>query len=303
MGGDGNDEFNLTYVLGAGLPGIDLSLFGELFADALLILLEGRRPTEFQGGTAFWDGGSGVDKLTLVGTSASEYYGISGTPDRQNDPEIRVTDLVTGMVTADVHMQQTEEMTVRSGDSDDRIEVNWDAALMSGLTFIQAALGKGNDTFVANLLPVLTEPSTREVQTARFEVLAGVGNDQVSFNHSAGSWFDVFFTADTGLGTDTVNALLLPPPDDSIPGPEGLRRLQFDLLAGNGEDLVAVHNLTTGEFFDVFLEADLGSDGDTFEAVGGILPCVHPGRGFDTARVTRNLLPFVTEFERVEILE
>jgi hypothetical protein len=296
--GEGNDQANISQ-----LVGVALNILGQGGEDITLMeVLSTIFPTGLPL-TSLVDLGLGYDKFLLAGATSSEIYQISGTPDRQADPEIRVTDLVIGELTADVHVQQTEEIMVDAGDGDDRIEVNWDAALMSGLSLIHADLGKGNDTFVSNLLPVLTEPPTREVQTARFEVVAGRGNDQVTFNHSAGSWFDVFFAADMGSGIDTINAFLGPPPDDGIPGPDGLRQLQFDLLAGNGADLVAVHNLTTGEFFDVFLEADLDGGNDTFEAVGGIQPCVHPGRGFDTARVTRNLLPFVTEFERVEILE
>jgi hypothetical protein len=250
------------------------------------------------------DLGPGFDKASFIGTSAHENYDIRGVPDRIiPDPEVRVTNLVTGEVTADFHVQQTEEITVEAAGGDDRVEVNWDAALMSGLSLIRADLGRGNDMFVSNLLPVLIEPPTHEVQTARFELDTGPGNDEVAFSHFAGRWFDVFFAADMGAGADTVNALLFPPPDDGISGPEGLRQLQFNVVAGANADFVGLHNQTNGEFFDVFLETDLGGGDDTLEAVGGINPCVHPGRGFDTARVTRNLLPFVSEFERVEILE
>jgi hypothetical protein len=157
---------------------------------------------------------------------------------------------------------------------------------------------------LANLLPVLTEPPTREVQTARFEVLAGVGNDQVTLNHSAGNWFDVSLTADTGLGTDTVNAVPAPPPDDSIPGPEGLRQVQFNLVTGGDSDFVGFQNQTNGEFFDVSLSSDFGTGNDTFEGRGGIDDAnILPGRGFDTARVTANFRPFVREFERIVISE
>jgi hypothetical protein len=298
--GEGNDQANFSQV-----PGMALNILGEGGDDGVTLL---ETSVEiFPPGTgllALLDLGGGVDKFSLAGATASENYQISGVPDQTiPDPEIRVTDLVTGEVTADVHVQQTEEIMIDAVNGDDRVEVNWDAALMSGLSLIRADLGKGNDTFISHLLPVLTEPPTREAQTARFELDGGSGNDQVSFSHSAGSWFDVSFTVDTGAGTDTVNALLSPPPDDSITGPEGMRELQFNVGAGGNDDFVALQNRTNGEFFDVFLEAELGGGNDTFEAVGGIVPCVHPARGFDTARVTRNLLPFVTEFERVEILE
>jgi hypothetical protein len=297
--GDGNDEANLSQI-----PEMTLNVLGEGGDD--ITLTEVLVPI-FPLGLpllSLLDLGPGFDKASFIGASSSELYEINGLPDQIiPDPEVRVTDLVTGEVTADFQVQQTEEITLETGNGDDFVEVNWDAELMSGLSLIHADLGRGNDTFVSNLLPILTEPPTHEVQIAQFDIDAGPGNNQVTFNHSAGSWFDVFFTVDTGLGTDTFNALLQPPPDDGIPGPEGLRQLQFNVVTGGSADFLGLQNQTNGEFFDVFLEADLGGGDDTFEAVGGIVPCVHPGRGFDTARVTRNLLPFVTEFERVEILE
>jgi hypothetical protein len=297
--GDGNDEANVSQ-----LVGLALNILGQEGDD--IALTETLIPL-FPPGTALvslLDLGPGFDQASFIGASSSELYEISGVPDQViPDPEVRVTDLLTGEVTADFHVQQTEEILVEAADGDDSIEVNWDTALMSGLSLIDADLGRGNDTFVSNLLPVLTEPPTHEVQIAQFEIDAGPGDDQVAFSHSAGSWFDVFFTADMGAGVNTVNALLSPPPDDGIPGPEGLRQLQFNVVTGRNADFLGLQNQTNGEFFDVFLEADLGSSDDTFEAAGGINPCVHPGRGFDTARVTRNLLPFVTEFERIEILE
>jgi hypothetical protein len=143
------------------------------------------------------------------------------------------------------------------------------------------------------------------VQTARFEVEAGPGNDQVAFSHSVGSWFDVFFAADTGPGADAVNALLKPPPDDGILGPEGLRQLQFNVVTGGNDDFVGLENQTSGESFNVFLYAGLEGGNDTFEGRGGRIHDANilPGRGFDTARVTPNFRPFVGDFERVEILE
>jgi hypothetical protein len=296
--GDGNDQANVFQV-----AGVALNLLGQGGDDTLIETLVPILPSGL-GTVSLLDLGSGVDKFSLVGAAFSENYKISSVPDQRiPDPEIRVTDLVTGNVIADVQVQQTEEVMIEAGGGDDCVEVNWDAALMRGLSLIHAELGKGNDTFVANVPPVLTEPPTREAQTARLELDTGPGDDQAAFSHSAGSWFDVFFTADMGPGADTVNAMLLPSPADSIPGPEGLRQLHFNVVTGGNDDFVALQNQTNGQFFNVFLEADLGGGNDTFEAVGGIAPCVHPGRGFDTARVTRNLLPFVSEFEKVEVLD
>lgn len=297
--GEGNDQANLFQV-----SGVAFNILGQ-GGDDDITLTEVLVPIFPLGPISLVDLGPGHDKFSIIGTSAAEGYEISGVPDQRiPDPEIRVTDLVTGEVTADVQVQQTEEIMIEADGGDDRVEVNWDAALMIGLSLIHADLGKGNDTFVSNLLPVLTEPPTREVQTARFEVDAGRGNDQVIFNHSAGNWFDVFFTVDMGPGIDTANALLQPPPDDDLPGPEGLRQLQFNVVAGESDDFVALQNQTNGDFFDVSLYTDLGGGNDTFEGMGEIHEAnILPGRGFDTARVTRNLLPFVSEFERVDILD
>jgi hypothetical protein len=82
-----------------------------------------------------------------------------------------------------------------------------------------------------------------------------------------------------------------------------MRRLQFDVAAGKEGDVVAVQNGTGREFFEVFVVADFGVGDDLLEAAGEMSLAARPGRGSDTARVTRNLLPFVAEFERVEVLE
>jgi hypothetical protein len=295
--GQGNDEAIISQI-----AGIALNILGEGGDDTLTEVLSPIFPTGLPL-LALLDLGLGYDKFLLVGATSSESYEIVGVPDREiPDPEIRVTDLVTGQVTADFHVQQTEEIMLKAEDGDDRVEVNLDAALMSGL-FIRADLGRGNDMFVSNLLPVLTEPPTPEVQTARFEVDAGRGNDQVTY-HSAGCWFDVFFTVDLGLGMDTFNALLLPPPDDSFPGPEGLRQIQFNVFAGANDDFVRLQNRTNGDLSDVYLYTEMGSGNDTFEGIGEIHDAnISPGRGSDTALVTRNFLPFVTAFESIEVLE
>lgn len=294
--GEGNDQAIISQI-----AGVALNILGEGGDDTITEVLSPIFPTGLPL-LALLDLGLGYDKFLLVGATSSESYEIIGVPDREiPDPEIHVTNLVTGEVTANFHVQQTEEIMLKTEDGDDRVEVNCDAALMSGL-FIHADLGRGNDMFVSNLLPVLTEPPTHEVQTARFEVNAGRGNDQVTFNHSAGSWFDVFFTVDLGLGMDTVNALLIPPPDDSFPGPAGLRQLQFNVFAGANDDFVRLQNRTNGDLLSLYTE--MGGGNDIFEGIGEIHEAnISPGRGSDTARVTRNFLPFVTAFESIEVLE
>ena len=73
--------------------------------------------------------------------------------------------------------------------------------------------------------------------------------------------------------------------------------------ASGSDDFVALRNQTNGDFF-VSLYTDFGGGNDTFEGMGEIHDAnISPGRGSDTARVTRNLLPFVSEFESVDILD
>jgi len=306
------DNETLTIKMGAGNDVADVS---QVAGTALNILGQGGDDvtrlevpiTIFPTGItliSFIDLGLGRDTFSIVGTSASEDYKILGTPDREIDPQILVTDLLTGKLAADVHVQQTEEMMIETGDGDDRVELNWDAALMSGLSLIQANLGRGNDTFESNLVAVLAEPPTNQVQTARFEVEAGPGDDQVAFSDSAASWFNVFFTVDTGRGADLVDASLFPAPDDGVPGPPGSRQVQLNMVTGGNDDFVRFQNQTNGDVLNVFLFADLGGGNDIFEGLGEIHDAsISPGRGLDTARVTRNLLPFVAEFEKVENLD
>jgi hypothetical protein len=298
-GGDGDDEFHVAEVLRMGL-----TLFGDegndLVTEQLVLNFEEIDFSYVRG----HDGGSGKDKFNLVGDSASEHYGITPVLDRTiPDPHIQVTDLATGVVTGDFFVQRTEEISIATEGGDDHLDIRWDAASMSGLEKIEADLGEGDDKMTTDLLPVLVAPGTGEVQSLVFDVDAGRGDDQLTYRHSAGSWFDVAFSARLGSGGDRFETLLFPPPDDGVRGPEGMRRLQFGVASGKDDDVVAVQNATGGEFFEVFVEADLGVGDDLFEGGGAITPAARPGRGFDTARVTRNLLPFVTEFERVEVLE
>jgi hypothetical protein len=250
------------------------------------------------------DGGSGKDKFNVLGAIAHEQIAISGVIHREfPDPRIRVMDLATGVVTGDFFVQQTEEIAIASGGGDDHLDIQWDAALMSGLVAIQADLGDGNDTMTASLLPVLVAPDGNGVQTAVFDVIGGQGDDQITFQHAAGSWFDVAFTARPGTGNDRLQALLVPPPDDGLDGPQGARRLIFEVFAGNEDDFVGIRNEAGDVFFAVSFGTELGRGDDFLEAAGEMALAARPGRGFDTARVTRNLLPFVGEFERVEVLE
>lgn len=297
--GAGNDIMNVT----GHLPTF-LNFFGEE-GDDEIVLTEVLIEILPSGGSLLsFVGGIGHDKFVYKGTTASEQYEIAGVPDLEiPDPELRVTDMATGLQIARVQFLHVEDVTLDTSGGDDVVEVQWDAALMSDLSMVQVDLGKGNNTMSVNLLPVLTMPETEGVQSARFNVVGGSGKDQVTFSHSAGNWFDVVFTADLGKGNDAFSAELLPPPDDDLPGPNGVRSLQFDVATGSGNDLVSIHNRTTDEFFIANLSADFGGGADTLQATGIVRLSLLPGAGVDTARITRNLLQFVTEFESVEILE
>jgi hypothetical protein len=293
--GADNDIMNLT----GRLPTF-LSFFGEEGDDEMVlseVLIE-----IFPSGVPLLSfvGGIGHDKFIHKGTGASEHYEVAGVRDLTiPDPELRVADMATGLQLARVQFLRVDEVELDTSGGDDVVDVQWNAALMSELSLVQVDLGKGNNKMSVNLLPVLTMPETEGVQRARFNVVSGSGKDQVTFSHSASNWFDVIFTADLGKGNDAFSAELGPPPDDGLPGPDGPRRLQFDVATGSGNDFVAIHNRTTDEFFIANLSADLAGDNDIFEATGIIGLSLLPGPGFDTARVTRNLLQFVTEFESV----
>jgi hypothetical protein len=252
------------------------------------------------------DLGGGLDELVVNGIPLSEIYKIEGLLDQEvPDPEIQIIDPITGNLFNILRVQQTEQITVNTNDGDDNVSVNWIAGRMSGLTLLRLDLGNGENTLTAMLFPPPDDsvPVPREVQNANLGVNGG-GEDQITFNHTAGSWFDVSFSADTGKGDDALSVLLGPPPDDSLPGPDGIRQLQFNLVAGKGDDFLTIQNQTQGEFFDVYLTAHLNSGDDLFQGIGQIRGAfLTPGRGFDTARVTENFRPFISEFELVEILE
>jgi len=193
-----------------------------------------------------------------------------------------------------------------SGQGDDEVLLDHSAGSFFDLLFT-ADLGNGNDRFSALMqsTPDDGRPPPTEARMVEIGVLAGEGDDTVEIDHSAGSFFDLLVEADLGHGNDRFSALMQSTPDDGLPGPEGMRTLMFDVLAGRGDDFVAARNLTDGSFFDVHFNADLGAGDDTFEAMGGIQPCIMPGEGFDTARVSGELFKLVLlfGFENIELIE
>ncbi|HSE41285.1 MAG TPA: hypothetical protein VLH08_11025, partial [Acidobacteriota bacterium] len=243
--------------------------------------------------------------FVIGGTPLSEKWEIAGVLDQGiPDPEIRVIDPLTGLVAAQLQVQHTEEIAIQTKAGDDIVNVNWVAARMSDLTLLRVDLAEDEDVLNVMLFPPPDDglPVEQEVQIARLQLISGSGSDQVNFNHFGGSWFDLSFTADTGKGDDGVSALLGPPPDDSLPGPEGIRRLHFDVDTGKGDDFTSLKNQTNSEFFDVFFDADFKGGDDLFEGSGQIQRAeLLPGPGFDTARVTRNIISFVSAFEEIEI--
>ena len=118
----------------------------------------------------------------------------------------------------------------------------------------------------------------------------------------AGEWVALEHR-DIDGGDDTFDALFLPPPDDDLPGPEGTRQVTFEVVADEEDDVVAVRNMTDGTLFDLAVAALMGGGDDLLEAAGEMTLWAEPGLGLDTARVSRNLLPFVSALERVELLE
>lgn len=299
--GDGNDQAHVTQILG-----MAINILGEEGDDGVTlteILIEIFPP----GPTlSVVDLGGGLDLCVIGGIPLSENYKIEALLDHEvPDPEIQIIDPITGNLFNILHVQHTEQIAINCDDGDDSVAVNWIAARMSGLTLLDVNLGAGENILSAVLGPPPDDgvPVPREVQIASLKVTGG-GDDQITFNHSAGSWFDVAFDADTGKGDDAVSVFLGPPPDDSLPGPDGIRQLQYNVVAGKGDDFVRLQNQTQGEFFDVFFTAHFNNGDDLFEGIGPIRDAILlPGRGFDTARVTPNFRPFVSEFEKIEIQE
>jgi hypothetical protein len=295
-GGDGDDEFRV-----GGVPGIRTKLFGDSGNDSagLDVLIANTGVDRLFD----WSGGFGHDEFKVIGGKADEHYLMTPALDPERpDPHIQVTDSA-GAVVADLFVQETEAIGIEAGDGDDHLDILWDALHMSGLTMFRADLGDGNDTAATNVLPVLVAPPGGEVQTLLFDFVSSRGDDQVTFQHSAGSWFDIAFTARLGTGNDHFVALLFPPPDDGSPGPAGARRLSFEVFAGNDGDVVGLQNTAGNGLIDVFLDTELGRGNDLLEADGTIALVARPGHGIDTARVTPNLLTFVSQFERIEVLE
>ena len=112
--GAANDVLKVT----GGLPTV-LSVFGEEGDDEILlteVLIE-----IFPTGLSLLSfiGGTGLDKLTYKGTNASEQSEFAGRNLTIPDPELRVTDMATGLQLARVQFLRVEDVVLDASGGDD----------------------------------------------------------------------------------------------------------------------------------------------------------------------------------------
>ncbi len=162
-GGDGDDEFLITPN-----AAVALQVFGQGGNDLMLYafsVMEERGLSE-----PAIDGGDGDDKVVLVATDAPELIEILGVPDREvPDPLIRVTDLATGEVAAELSVVRAEAIAVDSRGGDDRVTMRDDQGPLANVNW-KLITGPGNDEIDAVL----------QSNPNEFFVEAGLGNDDVS---------------------------------------------------------------------------------------------------------------------------
>ena len=122
--GDGDDQIVIDGRAGL-LPAI--LVFGEIgndkiqYAQRKAVLDSSESPPN--PGQSF-DGGVGYDTFTLQATDAADSIEIVGVPDRLiPDPEIRVTDIATGVVTFHGFVVGAEAITIEAGDGDDVFQI------------------------------------------------------------------------------------------------------------------------------------------------------------------------------------
>ena len=147
-GSDGEDEFRVFGPLPTAL-----SLFGRGGDDVLLLdTFAGKEEvSDLFGFNTSMYGGEGHDTFMLRAPDSADLIEIVGVQDRSiPDPEIRVTDLATGMVTADIFTQEVEDVSLDARGGGDRVEVRWDDALTGAGTdrMIDTDLGEGNNAFL-----------------------------------------------------------------------------------------------------------------------------------------------------------
>lgn len=246
--------------------------------------------------------GPGTDKFSVVGHSDHEDYELTGVPDLTvPDPHILVTNRVTGAVTGNMFVQGTETVRLLTGPGDDHVEVTWDADSWSGLTLLQLILGSGDDSLNFNTQRAANELD--DVQPFMLDVEGGDGDDSVEVTYRAGSWLDLGVTADLGTGDDAFVGAVDDLPSYAATGLEAPPSANIEVIAGEGDDSVIIHNRRLDDLVTLNITALLGAGGDLLEALGDMSLLAEPGRGEDTARVTHNLLRFVTAFEEVDIIE
>jgi hypothetical protein len=149
-GGDGDDQFHVAQ----GLVPV-LHLFGQSGNDLF----------SYRPGSGFQKlhrltrvhGGDGTDEVHVIGTDANESFDILGAPDAEvPDPLIRMTDLATGQVTADLSIVSAEAIVVDAAGGDDRVRcdengplanVNWTLITGAGNDKIDAILQSNPTNF------------------------------------------------------------------------------------------------------------------------------------------------------------
>src|SRR5207244_9981830 len=73
-------------------------------------------------GTTALDGGTGDDSLRITGCNLAELFEIK-PGEADNSVEIGVTDIASGVPTANLHVVDTEDVAIKGGDGDDEFHV------------------------------------------------------------------------------------------------------------------------------------------------------------------------------------
>lgn len=137
--------------------------------------------------------------------------------DQANDIEIQ--DEAGAGVTA-----KCDGQTLIEGALADRVEIN--------------SLG-GSDTINYQLTSGPNSPTDAPIHR-QIAIDSGAGDDLVTIQHSAGSFFDLFADVNLGDGDDEFDAAYSGVTDVNAPSPAGMRTLQLQVQGGAGADTLRV---------------------------------------------------------------
>jgi hypothetical protein len=219
-------------------------------------------------------GGGGHDKIILSTSDLAEFVKIIGIGDIDfPDPEILVTTradvaaTVRERVLAHLFVQETEAISINTGEGDDQVEMEDRLGLLAGIDWLIETGGGDDDVLAGLLLPAVQK--VQEPAAVNLTVDLGDGNDELRFGSHGMQ--KVRLDVSAGAGDDEVVIGLLVPAVQKV---RDAATADVTVDLGEGNDRI---KLSTRGFQQVDLDLSAGA-GDDDVVIGLLVPAVHKAR-------------------------